>query len=81
MKVKLTLNIGTRDANKYGIKADPDKLREGETLDMDEATAKVFIDKGWAVKPGDVPPQQADDGDAAPKAGTPSPAAGKNDKK
>ena len=46
MTLRLTLNIGTPDAQRLGLK----KTLAGETVDVDEPTARYLLSRGWAVE-------------------------------
>lgn len=60
MKVKLLLNIGTKDAARLSL--DPEKAHDGDTVDVKKEYADELLKRGWAVEPG------ADDGKPAPGA-------------
>jgi len=45
MKVRLSLNIGTADAPKYGLKS----VGEGDLADVTEAAGSDLINRGWAT--------------------------------
>ena len=44
MTLRLTLNIGTEDARRLGLKA----THEGETVDVSGEVAEELLKRGWA---------------------------------
>jgi cytochrome oxidase assembly protein ShyY1 len=50
MRLKLTTNLGTVDARKYGLTVED--ATEGSEVNVDDEGAKVLISRGWAVEPG-----------------------------
>ncbi len=46
MTLKLTLNIGTEDAKRLGLKA----THEGEAVDVSGEVAEELLKRGWATE-------------------------------
>ena len=50
MRLKMTANLGYRDAKRLGL--DQFKATEGATIDADEDAAAELLKNGWATEPG-----------------------------
>jgi hypothetical protein len=54
--LKLLLNIGDRDAPALGLT----RTKEGDVVSVDDKTATILLERGWATDPGsDEPAPQA----------------------
>lgn len=61
MRLKLTVNIGSLDATKYGLT----ETAAGKEITVDDKTAKILADKGWATETGSRPATSAPTSPAA----------------
>jgi hypothetical protein len=68
--LKLSLNIGKKDAPRLGL---TDKTLAGDVVTVKDEAADEMLAKGWAVEPGREAPAEAAPRGATPPAGTPPP--------